>query len=35
MKSASALEIDLDAGTGRIVGSGQGRVKSVFTPSSD
>lgn len=33
--SGESLEIDLDAGTGRIVGSGQGRVKSVFTPSGD
>lgn len=33
--SGERLVIDLDAGTGRIEGSGQGRVKSVFTPSSN
>ena len=32
--SGEALVINLDAGTGRIVGRGEGRVKSVFTPSS-
>ena len=33
--SGEALVIDLDAGTGRIEGRGEGRVKSVFTPSGD
>lgn len=33
--SGETLVIDLDAGTGRIEGSGSGRVKSVFTPSGD
>lgn len=31
--SGEALVINLDAGTGRIEGRGEGRVKSVFTPS--
>lgn len=31
--SGEALVINLDAGTGRIEGQGEGRVKSVFTPS--
>lgn len=33
--SGESLTIDLDAGTGRIEGSGGGRVKSVFTPSGN
>lgn len=33
--SGERLVIDLDEGTGRIEGSGQGRVKSVFTPSGN
>ena len=31
--AGETLVIDLDAGTGRVEGSGTGRVKSIFTPS--
>lgn len=33
--SGQQLVINLDAGTGRIEGSGEGRVKSLFTPSRE
>ena len=33
--SGERLVIDLDEGTGRIEGTGEGRVKSVFTPSGN
>lgn len=33
--SGESLVIDLDAGTGRVEGSGGGRVKSVFTPAGN
>ena len=31
--SGETLVIDLDAGTGRVEGTGEGRVRSIFTPS--
>lgn len=31
--SGESLVIDLEAGTGRVEGSGEGRVKSIFTPA--
>jgi len=35
LASGESLVIDLDAGTGRVEGTGEGRVKSVFTPSAE